>query len=72
LLCVAVAEWLAETGQSFQCERLVAGDDGVCQYNLTLAQKPAGLTRWRIRVLPQHPALWHKHELGLIHWQDIA
>jgi starch phosphorylase len=46
--------------------------DGVCHYNLRLAEKPESVKRWRIRVLPKHPALRHKHELGLIHWRDLA
>ncbi|MCI0698068.1 alpha-glucan family phosphorylase [candidate division KSB1 bacterium] len=46
--------------------------DGVCHYNLRLAEKPESAKRWRIRVLPKHSALRHKHELGLIHWRDLA
>jgi starch phosphorylase len=45
--------------------------DGVCHYRLKLAEKPETVKRWRIRVLPKPPALGHKHELGLIHWQDL-
>ncbi|MDZ7289798.1 MAG: alpha-glucan family phosphorylase [candidate division KSB1 bacterium] len=45
--------------------------DGVCYYQLKLAQKMTGARQCRIRVLPRHPALRHKHELGLIHWRDL-
>jgi starch phosphorylase len=45
--------------------------DGVCHYHLKLAAKPETAKQWRIRVLPKHPALGHKHEMGLIHWQDL-
>ncbi len=45
--------------------------DGVCHYHLKLAEKPETAKQWRIRVLPKHPALKHKHELGLIHWRDL-
>jgi starch phosphorylase len=46
--------------------------DGVCHYRLKLAEEPENTKQWRIRVLPKHPALGHKHELGLIHWQDLG
>lgn len=45
--------------------------DGVCHYHLKLAEQPETAKQWRIRVLPKHPALRHKHELGLIHWRDL-
>jgi starch phosphorylase len=46
--------------------------DGVCLYGLKLSQQPERLQNWRLRVLPRHPALSHKHELGLIHWWDLS
>ena len=45
--------------------------DGVWHYQLELAEKLDRPQQWRIRVLPRHPALSHKHELGLIHWRDL-
>ena len=45
--------------------------DGVCHYRVALSEKEEGVRQWRIRVLPRHPALSHKHEMGLIHWQDL-
>jgi starch phosphorylase len=45
--------------------------DGVCHYHLKLTEKPEVVQQWRMRVLPKHPALGHKHELGLIHWRDL-
>jgi starch phosphorylase len=45
--------------------------DGVCHYRLTLSERLDSSQQWRLRVLPRHPALSHKHELGLIHWQDL-
>jgi starch phosphorylase len=45
--------------------------DGVCHYRLELKEKFDRLQQWRIRVLPRHPALSHKHELGLMHWRDL-
>jgi starch phosphorylase len=45
--------------------------DGVCYYRLKLAEKPENSRQWRLRILPKPPALRHKHEMGLIHWQDL-
>ncbi|MDZ7361040.1 MAG: alpha-glucan family phosphorylase [candidate division KSB1 bacterium] len=45
--------------------------DGVCRYKLELSPPPDPSRQWRLRVLPHHPALGHKHELGLILWRDL-
>jgi starch phosphorylase len=46
--------------------------DGVCYYRLKLAETPDNSRQWRIRILPKHPALRHKHEMGLIHWRELT
>jgi starch phosphorylase len=61
-----------ETITTVPMQAVHRNDHGVCYYRLKLAEKPDGKQPWRIRVLPRHPALSHKHELGLIHWRDLA
>lgn len=46
-------------------------ENGVCHYHLELSNKLDRSQQWRIRVLPRHPALSHKHEMGLILWQNL-
>jgi starch phosphorylase len=46
--------------------------DGVCRYQLKLNETPNELPSPRIRVRPRHQAMSHKHELGLIHWWELA
>ncbi len=45
--------------------------DGVWHYQLELAERLDRTQQWRIRVLPRHPALRHKHEVGLIHSREL-
>jgi len=42
--------------------------NGVYHYEITLPKKTGP---WRLRVLPHHPALSHKNELGLVCWRDV-
>ncbi|MDZ7344208.1 MAG: alpha-glucan family phosphorylase, partial [candidate division KSB1 bacterium] len=46
--------------------------DGVCRYHLELTAAPREMSSCRIRVVPRHQAMSHKHELGLIHWRELA
>ena len=41
---------------------------GVYRYEISLPEKAGP---WRVRVLPHHPALSHKHELGLACWREV-
>jgi starch phosphorylase len=59
-----------ETGESIPMQAVHRGEDGVCQFHLTVPKK-YGAAKWQIRVLPRHPALRHKHELGLMQWADL-
>jgi starch phosphorylase len=43
----------------------------VCHYRLELTETLDRSQQWGIRVLPRHPALSHKHELGLMHWRNL-
>jgi starch phosphorylase len=60
-----------ETIQAIPMQQAHLNGDGVCHYRLELTEKLDRSQQWRIRVLPSHPALSHKHELGLIHWQKL-
>jgi starch phosphorylase len=60
-----------EVIEAMPLQQLELNGDGVCQYKLELNRQPDRSRRWRLRVLPRHPALGHKHELGLIHWRDL-
>ena len=42
--------------------------DGSFQYNLHLQPPSSGSIAYGVRVLPNHPALAGKHEMGLIRW----
>jgi starch phosphorylase len=60
-----------ETIKAIPMQAVSRNHDGVCCYRLELTGKPESHHTWRIRVLPRHPALSHKHELGLIHWWEL-
>ncbi|MGH7601532.1 MAG: alpha-glucan family phosphorylase, partial [bacterium] len=60
-----------EVAHTIPLQAVQCNSDGVCEYHLKLAEEPGNAKQWRIRVLPKHPALGHKHELGLILWQDL-
>ncbi len=45
-----------------------AGPDGRQLYRGRLAPERGGSLVYGIRVLPVHPALLNKHELGLVRW----
>jgi starch phosphorylase len=61
-----------EVAHAIPLQAIQRHGDGVCEYHLKLAAKPESAKQWRIRVLPKPPAWGHKHELGLIHWQDLV
>jgi len=60
-----------EAVQTIPMQQAQLNGDGVCRYQVELSEKLDRSQQWRIRVLPQHPALSHKHEAGLIHWRDL-
>jgi len=60
-----------EVIQAMPLQQVKLNGNGVCQYKLELNHQPDRFRYWRLRVLPRHPALGHKHELGLIHWRDL-
>jgi hypothetical protein len=60
-----------EAVQAIPMQQKQKDGDGVWHYQLELAEKLDRAKQTRLRVLPRHPALRHKHELGLIHWRDL-
>jgi starch phosphorylase len=42
--------------------------DGSFRYEVTLHPAESGSIAYGVRVLPSHPALASKHEMGLIRW----
>jgi starch phosphorylase len=44
------------------------GEGGQCRYRLDFKPPWAGGMRYEIRMVPQHPALSHPYELGLMRW----
>jgi len=54
--------------QSFPLHQKRDDGNGVYHYEITLPEKTGP---WRLRVLPHHPALSHKNELGLACWRDV-
>ena len=45
--------------------------DGVCFYSHNQVHAKRGKKYLRMRLVPQHPAFSHKHELGLVHESDM-
>jgi len=45
--------------------------DGICHYQLSTTARLDRAQQWYIRILPHHPALSHKHEVGLVHWTEL-
>ncbi len=44
--------------------------EGIYRYHIRYQPEPRHQWRYRLRIIPSHPMLSHKHELGLIHWYD--
>lgn len=44
--------------------------EGIFRYHIRYQPQPGPNWRYRLRVIPSHPMLSHKHELGLIYWYD--
>jgi starch phosphorylase len=44
--------------------------EGIYRYHIRYRPETGDSWRYRLRVIPSHPMLSHKHELGLIHWYD--
>jgi starch phosphorylase len=44
------------------------GEGGRCRYRLDFKPPWSGGMQYEIRAVPQHPALSHPHELGLMRW----
>ena len=42
--------------------------DGSYRYDIRLKPGESGSVAYGVRVLPTHPALGGKHEMGLIRW----
>ena len=42
--------------------------DGSCKYHLAFTSPWTGAMRYEIRAVPQHPALLHPYETGLMRW----
>ena len=55
--------------QTLQLKR--SSGDGVYHYEMVFSAQLKAAQHWRLRVLPHHPALTHKHELGLVCWRDL-
>jgi starch phosphorylase len=42
--------------------------DGSLRYELKMQPPESGSIAYGVRVLPNHPALANKHEMGLVRW----
>ncbi|RMD95138.1 MAG: hypothetical protein D6814_13645, partial [Calditrichaeota bacterium] len=47
------------------------GSTSIARYSLKTRIPLGRDAELRLRVIPRHPLLAHKHELGLIYWKDV-